>query len=431
MKIRAAISPLALAGVLATTACKNDHAPHYGGEKTYGKTVDLTPDENSADAEIDPADLEDELYPEEPLSQPSAPKDPEPKPSPTPTPTPPAPAPVPVPVPTPGPTDPDVEEEEEEEPEGPVITPETLINHERYGAAFDRDSAIGIRDDRGYRSLGIAANRVREGLDTTPDDGMVVSQNFGDGVSRSTVKQSIVNVAADANREEGTPTTSGDQIMDRVVDARCPSVFVCIDRLVIKPREGEPKTFCFFDAGTGVKTSFPYGAAPNYKAADFAGAYGDYGPFLVKGYPGSGVDCDAPGQDAAVEEEVKVEVRAQSVADVPYYLHKIDVIPPQYAVSFKTSRLEDDLVSPYIDETVSLNHVANYIMNEDVRQMVALVVTARQSIDIAQQTGGGIFGGIAGWLINLDGVQANLHFELCQDFLDPRAPATHCVNPEN
>lgn len=422
MKIRAAISPLLLT-LLAVPGCKNDHEPHYGGEKTYGKATDLTPDENSADAEIDPEDLEDEEFPEEPLSQPSAPKVPDPAPSPAPNPVP-----VPVPEPTPGPTEPDVEEDEEE-PEDPVISPETLINHERYGAAFDRDSAVGIRDDRGYRSLGIMASRVRAGLNTTPDDGMIVSQNFGDGISRSTVKQSIVNVAADANREEGTPTTSGDQVMDRVVDARCPSVFVCIDRLVIKPMEGEPKTFCFFDADTGVKTSFPYGAAPNYKAADFANAYGDYGPYLVQGYPGDDVDCGAPGRAPEVEEEVKVEVRAQSVAGVPYYIHKIDVIPPQYAVSFKTSRVANDLVSPYIDETVSLNHGANYLINEDVRQMVALVVTARQSIDIAQQTGGGIFGGIAGWLINLDGVQANLHFELCQDFLDPRAPATHCVNP--
>ncbi len=424
MKTRGATSPLLLAALLAVSACKKDHEPHYGGEKTYGRASDLTPDENSEDAEINPADLEDELYPDEPLSQPPTPKGPEAEPRTVPDA-------APLPAPTPASTDPEVEEDENAEPEDPVISPETLINHERYGAAFDRDSAIGIRDDRGYRSLGIVASRVRAGLNTTREDGMTVSQNFGDGVSRSTVKQTIVNVAADANRVEGTPSTSGDQIMDRVVDDRCPSVFVCIDKLVIKPLAGEARTFCFFDAATGDEAAYPYGAAPNYRAADFANAYGDYGPYTVRGYRGDAVNCDDPGRNALVEEEVQVEVRAGSVGGLPYYLHKVDVIPPQYVVSFKTSRVDDDLVSPYVDETVSLNHVAKYVMNEDVRQMVALVVTARQSIDIAQQTGGGLFGGIAGWLINLDGVQADLHFELCQDLLDPRAAATHCVHPED
>ncbi len=421
MKTRAAISPaLLLATSLTTLGCDGSHKPHYGSEKTYGRPTDLTPDDRSADAEIDPGDLEDDLLSADPSPAPP-PEAPAPAPSP-------APAQAPPPAPVPAPEGPEIEEDEEQQ-EDPVIAPETLIVHQHYGAAFDRDSAIGIRDNGGYRSLGVVANRVRESLGTTPDDGMTVSQNFGDGVARSTVKQAIVNVAADANRVEGTPTTSGDQIMDRVVDSTCPAVFVCIEKLLIRPLQGEPRTFCFSGPATGEKLLFPYGAAPNYKAADFAASYGDYGPYAVKGYAGDAVDCASPPSEPLVEEQVKVAVRAGSVGGLPYYLHKIDVIPPQYSVTFTTSRVSGDLVSPYVDETVALNHVANYVMNEDVRQMVALIVTSRQSIDIAQQTGGGIFGGIAGWLVNLDGVQVDLHFELCQDLLDPRVSATHCVAP--
>lgn len=425
MKIRAAISPLLLAYM--ASGCNDAPKPRYH-EKTYGKSQDLTPDAHAEDAEIDPDDLEDDIFPDA-----SAPRlEPKPAPAPAPAPVPaPAPAPDPAPAPAPQPGDPDVDPDEDPDPKDPVISPDTLINHESYGAAFDRDSAIGIRDDRGYRSLGLAASRVRQSLTTTARDGMVVSQNFGDGVARSTVIQKIVNVAADANRVEGTPSTSGDQIMARVIDQSCPSVFVCIEKLVIKPLQGPAKTFCFFDPATGAPSLFPYGAAPNYKAADFADAYGDYGPFVVKGYPGDAVDCAHPGAAEIATEQVDVKVRAASVGGLRYYLHKVDVIPPQYAVTFTTSRVRDDLVSPYVDETVSLNHVASYVMNEDLRQMVALVVTSRQSIDIAQQSGGGIFGGIAGWLVNLDGVQVDLHFELCQDYLDPNAPRSHCVAPEN
>jgi hypothetical protein len=58
---------------------------------------------------------------------------------------------------------------------------------------------------------------------------------------------------------------------------------------------------------------------------------------------------------------------------------------------------------------------------------VKLVVTTRMSIDIAAQAGGGILGGLAGLLVNLDGVAVDLHMELCRDQLDPNDP-DHCPN---
>jgi hypothetical protein len=305
------------------------------------------------------------------------------------------------------------------------LPPETLIKNALYRARFDQDSAVGIRDSSGYRTLGaLVAGRIRDNLVTTRDDGLTAKQTYGDGIARSVTVQEVRNSAGDASRGEDGPSASGTRILDRIVSADCPGVFLCIERMVVKPTTGDPSTICFADKATGVRKPFPFGAVPNYKAADFAAAYGSYGPYRISAYAGDDVDCDAPGTPL-VTEEIGVEVSQGSLDAAGLELRTDAPVPAQYSVVFETHRLANDLVAPYVDETILLNHKTNYLMNEDEAELVKLVVTTRMSVDIAAQAGGGILGGLAGLLVNLDGVSVDLHMELCQNQLDPADP-DHC-----
>jgi hypothetical protein len=328
------------------------------------------------------------------------------------------------PLPPPPPPTPDIDvEPEAPDPDVPTPAPDDLIEHGRYGVVFADETLIGMRDGS-YRNLGNAvARRVREQLITTPADGLTVAQTFGDGESASRGIQTLQLAAADADLPPDATSTSGIQYLDRRVTPACPAPFICAERLTMVPNSGTSTALCFRDM-TGAPALFPYGAVPSYGQADFAPVLGTYGPYRVEAYDDLTTDCAAPATTPSLTELVQVTVAAPTV-DPTMRLHVIEPLPVDTVVSFRTERIEDDLVSPYLDETIGINLSSTYLMSKNDVKIVKLIVTSRQSVDIAADSGGGLFGGIVDWLVGIDGISVDLHFELCRDLLD-EGSVDHC-----
>lgn len=394
MKMRAATnSPIRLlAGVasvmsLLTPACGNEaQDPHFSGKK-YGKSsADAVTSHTGGDQTIDPATIN---------------------------------PPVTTPADTTTTSVTTVDDAAANE-DAPTLAPDALIKKNEMRAYFDLDAVRGIADDDGYTDLGLAESKVKESLTTAAGDGLILTQTFGDGVARSQAAQLITSSAGDANRLEGTPSASGLQTLFRVNSDACPGVFLCVEKQVSEPKVGPAFTVCF-------SKPFPYGALPNYKEADFTPYYKDYGPYTATSYAGANVDCSKPVSAPLKQETLSVTVSKADLAKFPLKLHTVKPLAAQLALSFNRHRAADDLVAPYIDETVALNHITTYVINTDAAEILALIVTKRQTIDIAAQVGGGIFGGIAGAIVGLDGIEVDLHFELCKNLLKPETPS-FCVD---
>ena len=153
----------------------------------------------------------------------------------------------------------------------------------------------------------------------------------------------------------------------------------------------------------------------------------DYGPYTATAYPGATVDCAKPAAAPVATETIGVKVSKVDPLKYPMTLQTVSPLSPQLAIAFDRHRMVDDLNAPYSDETVALNHITTYVMNTDEAEVLALIVTKRQTIDIASQAGGGIAGGIAGALVGLDGIEVDLHFELCKNLLKPDS-APYCAD---
>lgn len=294
----------------------------------------------------------------------------------------------------------------------PPIDPNTLISHSTFRAYFDVNGTQGITADDGYVRIGNMVNKqVKKQLYTSDEDGVVLAQTFGDGVSKSSGWQELIQSAGDDNREEGADTTSGTQYIDRVVDSSCPSVYLCINRMVFVPIEGSPATYCFRDS-EGNSALFPYNPVPNYSEGDFNLHYGTYGPFMVSKYMGQNVDCDNPDVPQVIEEEVTVTTTPGEPEDIDYALHVISPLTIDFSVAFNFNRLNSDFQKPYIDETVLLNTRNEFAINDYTNSFTKMMVTSRKSIPDS-------------FFYREEGVAVHLNFELCADLLDESSPE-HC-----
>ena len=396
MKTRGAIE---LAVLLLVAGCGSDAAGPHFSHKNYGKSsANAVPDADGGDPVIDPGTVPSGTDPA-PAAAPATGMDPAPGSDPA----------------TPLPGD-QVVDDDQAGDDATKLAPDAIIKKLDLHSYFDAANARGLKADRGYKSLGLAATQVKAGLTSLPGDGMILTQTFGDGVARSLAAQNVTNSAGDANRTAGAPTASALQTLYRVNSAACPGVFLCIEKFVSAPKDGVATTMCF-------SSTFPYGALPNYKEADFDAYLTDYGPFTVSAYAGAAVDCANPGAPPLHVETLTVTVSKVDPAKYPMTLHTEGALPSQLAIAFERHRATADMTSPYADETVALNHVTTYVMNTDAAEILALIVTKRQTIDFAAQAGGGIAGRIAAALIGLDGIEVDLHFELCKNLLKPEAPA--------
>jgi hypothetical protein len=314
------------------------------------------------------------------------------------------------------------EDEEEGESEGdglPEITPDTIISHANYGFFFDDNSIVGIDDNQGYKNLGgVVLNNIKGKLYEDAADRMLVAQTFGDGISKSLGWQDITLTAADGEKPEGADSTSGIQYIDRITGNGCPSVFLCIERMVFVPAQGNPATFCYTDM-EGNRVPFPYSIIPNYAEADFAFYMGEYGPYLVEKYPGEDIDCDDPGVESIISEEITINVESGDVNSHSWTKHLFEPMPMDFAVIFNYNRVANDLVSPYIDETVLLNTKQEYVIDDNANEIAKMVINSRSTLNLS---------GFESIFVSVEGIAVDLHFEYCENLLDTTG-FSHCVAP--
>jgi hypothetical protein len=298
--------------------------------------------------------------------------------------------------------------------------PSTLVLHNSYRAAFDRSSARAlVRGRSPNANLGLAKSQVEKKLSAAAStDGVIVQQTVGDGVRYSDGTQIITNAVGDLDVDlaKGEVSASGEQRYRRVTgDAGCPNVFVCIDHMTFQPKTGSPTTYCYSKGDQ--PAAIPFAAASNYRADDFKPHLKAYGPYKVKRYAGLLADCEkaVEGKQPELEESVMITVSRPSPTTTMRF-RKADAVPVEHVVELLHERVTADDVAPYLDETVRLQHRTRFYMNETKRQLVKMVKTTRQKVDLPS---------IVGIFFKMDGLEIDVGFELCKDLLQA-TPAEFC-----
>lgn len=321
-------------------------------------------------------------------------------------------------------------------PDGPKPTPpDTVIKKLEFKVAYDAASAVGLRNNQKAPIAlnGTIGQNVRSRLVPGPEDGLLITENYGDGKGQFEGFLSLRNSVADANRPTTAASISGLKSLYVLgASQSCPAnIFQCAERLVLAPLEGKSETLCFTDPATGKPAAFPIGPKADANLAAIESKLGTFGPFNVRIYPGD-VSCDSTGKETPkgpyVTETISAKVSKATLDDFKFLLHKTSPIQPSYGLVFETNRKQGDLVAPYLDETSKLHSQMTYYINEPQKLLVKTIVRSKLSLDIARSLGGGIFAGFIDQLVNLDGVMVDLHYELCKDLLNTKEP-DHCSKP--
>jgi hypothetical protein len=259
--------------------------------------------------------------------------------------------------------------------------------------------------------LGLARSTVESRLSGTTDkDGVTVSQTYGDGQSRSSGKQLIINTPGDAELKDGQAANSGMQAFDRVTsDPSCPSSLVCIDRLTFEPTTGDPMTFCFYD-GTGKRVAVPYAIPPNIKYQELAPLAKVYGPYVAKRYRMPDMSCDNPIGEPDVVETYSTEIRQgpqPSPATQNFFIRAAS-FNFDYEAEMIHQRVANDNRAPYIDETIKMQAKTRYVFDAGKSTLVKMIKTVRSTVELPFPIN---------LVMSMDGLQVDLHFELCENLM--------------
>jgi hypothetical protein len=304
--------------------------------------------------------------------------------------------------------------ESEENEESTEIDPNTTVLNARYRARFNTDTALKLVNGQAPSdSLGLARSTIEDRLNgTTENDGLIVTQNYGDGVSRSVGKQVIINTPGDQELKEGQPSNSGIQFYDRTTsDPDCPSQLVCIDRLLFEPNVGAPMTICYYDASGTKRVAIPYAISPTAKLEELKQAAKLYGPFVAKRFREAEMSCDQPVGAPDVVETFEIEVSApvQISASPTHYFQRADALKYTHEVAVTSRRLANDNQAPYLDETVKLQMVTRNLFDGTKSVLAKMIKTVRSSVELPFPVN---------LIMSMDGLMVDLHFELCENLLD-------------
>jgi hypothetical protein len=296
------------------------------------------------------------------------------------------------------------------------IDPNTVVLNARYRARFNVQTALKLVNGQAPSdSLGLARSTIEDRLNgTTENDGLILTQNYGDGVSRSVGKQVIINTPGDQELQEGQPSNSGIQAYDRTTaDPDCPSQLVCIDRLKFEPNIGEPMTICYFDA-SGVKpVSIPYAISPTAKLEELRQVAKVYGPFVAKRYREAEMSCDQPVGTPDVVENFEIQVAAPiAISTSPvHYFQRADALKYTHEVAVTSRRVANDNQAPYLDETIKLQMLTRNLFDGTKSVLAKMVKTVRSSVELPFPVN---------LIMSMDGLMVDLHFELCENLLDEK-----------
>jgi hypothetical protein len=312
------------------------------------------------------------------------------------------------------------EPDEEEEPEEPTpIDPNTLVENTSYAAWFDQPSARRLVDGEAPSAIpSLAVRTVRSRLITQSGDGMITGFRYGDGQSLSPAYEDLTMAGFDSSLGPDEVSTSAHKSYTRVSGTQdCPPVFVCIDHKTVEPETGDAFTDCFYDQDTGLPRNFPKSAASSYRWTDVAPHLGAYGPFVIKRFPGTNVDCRNPPRTAELTETIMTTVLGVQNPPVTLVHHTVNPLTADYMLEFSNTRITGNNDRPYLDETVELQVRTRYFVNEQAAKFVQIAPTVRRSVDL----------GLAGIFITMDGVQVDMYLDMCRDLLNINSE-NHCGN---
>jgi hypothetical protein len=304
---------------------------------------------------------------------------------------------------------------------GGGIDPETIVLQARYKSRFHAITAERlVNNEPPDTEFGVAQSTVMDKLTVVGEnDGVQISQTYGDGVALSNGRQVITNNAGDqdVNVEAGGTSASGVQTFVRTTaDETCPSQTICVSEVKFEPNIGQPATFCFFDAVTNEARAIPYAIAPNYALKDLEPMFGEYGPYRVERYKGTDVSCDGDGLVVVDHYEniiITIGASGRDLQATPR-LFQNSKLKYDYAITITNRRVENDNVAPYIDETIKMQQQTDYLFDELEGMLAKMIKRARTSVELPFPVN---------LIMSMDGLAVDLHFEYCENLLVTDAPS--------
>ena len=301
----------------------------------------------------------------------------------------------------------------------PPTPPDTLLIHNNYQSKFKHATVLKLLDNTPPSEplIGAVKDAMIAQMTISPLDGLVLKGTYGDGKSWSGGTQEIVNTAGDT-KGAGVKTESGFQEYLRVsgdAAGSCPNVLVCIKHLTWQPNIGQKLKLCYSDPSAAEYTPmpFPFAAPPNYSEPDYASLDGvELGPYRVSRFTDLEVDCDNPvGFVPDAVTDVVVKIRYSTPAEItnatatqPVGALAIDFgIVMEYAKTTEAAA-GSDIDKPYVDSLIKSQSKAQHFFNQEDRQMVKLIKTARTETGLP-------------WPLP-HGAQVDVDFDLCQNMLE-------------
>ncbi len=256
---------------------------------------------------------------------------------------------------------------------------------------------------------------------------LVAEQTYGSELG-STFTQSIdaeidtLNAANDSKPILSGDSASGVQVYNRVVPGAsdCPDSLVCIDHMLVRPKTGEARSYCFYDAVTKQKSAIPIGATPGLRRAQLvsmlASTNGRFGPYLVRRFDSDAVDCDDESLKPAVESEVNIAV---GIDTDDMILRRINASlinganRADYGVKFENVLMNGDqevshLQAPFIDTLTALQSKTVYYFNESQAELVRIIKTLRRPVNFSLNSFD---------LSVYTGFLVDVEFKFCKDLL--------------
>lgn len=289
--------------------------------------------------------------------------------------------------------------------------PNELIFRSRYQGTMDRQSlkflhlqpvtGSGVREISPEDSLfyndfeipGVGVVRSGDGpaierLAATPID-LVAEQTAGD--KRAATFLQHVN-APFGNSESnldvfGENSENGTQIYDRVLGSKhCPESLVCINRAQIIPAQGVGQTFCYYNTN-GVNTAIPIGLSPGASYEGVKNIPHKYGPFIVRRFAVSDVDCAKTNLTPADERKVIFSLGLSRDAQVLEKANadnrtgeKIDFgITVFVDMLNEHGRRRPHNTLPYIDAVTGFQSATTYYFNNDSGRLLKIIKTFRKA----------------------------------------------------
>lgn len=280
----------------------------------------------------------------------------------------------------------------------------------------------------------------------------------------STVKsvtQAVHTDGGDAlSNFKGEDSQSGTQQLDwttaqpasnQIDVTHCPKTFVCINRMIWKPKTGKTFTYCYRDHATKTPVSVPYSANSNFTKEAYEAAIGSgytSKPIDVTSHPGE-VSCDDPEKITYDVTPVTYKLslgNLTSQADADFHrraIHKPLKADTEVIIEYRLHdmRRGEPFIpkrGPYIDQRTRLNSKIKYFVNSSEHVITKLERTVMSPFkfgttwttqflrDAYGEAVSGAFSSVMGPENDIEGLELKYSFEFCTHLSLIENPYNHC-----